>query len=1514
MVNRITINALFCLISLSTTAVGERWSRQISNAGFVNVGNDWVPLSFPVNRPGDQRQTSSRVLNYSPLPHHQPPYIPHVFQQQQQQPQTEIRQPQQLNFAAGEPFQVVGQQRYLIQQSQNQGVQFAQQQTLPNPSAQPQLLFQQQSSQQSPSSAPMQHFQQPQPSIQPPQLIQHQLPPAEINHQYQIQHYSSQQPPLEHQHNQPQQHRHQQATPTKVQQLPQQQSPHFHHQQPQFHQQQQHQQHYSFPSTPTFLENEVPVELKPHQEQLIQRAPFQFHQEQEPEVRTIPPPQLPLESQHNQEEVQLLYVPIDTLYQQNSNKPQQQPHANNKYNVIPSPVNPLQINNFYTPDPSIKHYPATTPAPTFSSPNPTPNFERSSTYRFAQQPSSSPTPKPKAKSHQPPLAMFMLNDVGENDISVNDVLSALKNAKNIDVLDSASKKSPKVFVGPSGLRTPVGYTKFELPYLSSIEQNRSERQVTKLPFFVAPLSYKAPNGFAKIPLPAPHVGSVVVNMPTTEKSQFNQSVPPPSQRTQFYPKKVQPSPSSTEYTVEKPLVYKSSSKTNLGFKFGSDVFTTTHRPYLEQEYPSSTQQTPVNNDRYQQNVVSSTHAPKKYEPFSRFQDSQSTPFYQPYTFESTTPPKKYESNFNRFQDQPAYQNSKPTLSSTAFQSPTTTNHGQENFNSFENTSPQKLSTSTPQTPSPEDYSQQNHFQTFQRNSNKPASVLSSTSFPSSTATSFEEGHFEGIINTPLKNQEFHSRNPYNTDVSAFRNFKPIPNGHVLNEEYFNVQKASDMKSFSTHIETPLNTTQIQENYIAATLNQFQPTKDYFSVPKVSQDVTISAPRQTISENVYNDAHSRLKQVSPRPEITFTSKPTEYSTRAQEIYKMKSYFREQDAFKNRQKIQVSSTSEAPHSPDSTTPQPYNFEISTESTTDEEPEKSSSPRSTVTYYTPASSFDLESAKPVVQYKLVQSVVNKNYGYKGPEPDQADITTQTYEPKEYRFTSSEKPHEKNLFADEAAVYDSSSHSPYVDYVKVTGHKKKYKLPADSGYTDEIVTTDKYTKSLYTLPSELPPISASLPGLVNSLFEDEDRESRTTIVPPTSTTVITRRTPTRGRRPQPATRATFTRAPVTRPQTTPRPSTTSSTDDDGSSSVTTTRRPISRGRRPIHYANRTTTVRTPTARNPNRVRFNPTPEERQRFRSRQQKGGKKDEENLEYQRDVLNQNYPVIQRSGGPTTTAPITITEKPKTTAMSYAHETEKYSVGAEDEYVVPPNHSASPRDYLLTTPKVINPFDIADHFAGLQDHHMQLPQEHDTGSQASYFNSEADIAAADILNSQNVVESHPVYQSSSEVIQENNIDPQRAKRPNFARRPNNGRTLTTTPTSQTTALPTLQYEKSPKERYTVRLGLFWSPANQTFNILSLQLRPKARIDSTTVQYTPKARSVRIRTRPPTTTLPTTTNAPEVETYIDESYHQINRFNKDFYQESAPQNHQPQGVRATVSPINEQVKLIEKVTFRL
>jgi len=123
-----------------------------------------------------------------------------------------------------------------------------------------------------------------------------------------------------------------------------------------------------------------------------------------------------------------------------------------------------------------------------------------------REPTTTPSP------NQPPLAVYMGSPTSRlESIKVTDVLKILKDAKTIAVLDTVGPNSPQVFVGPSNLDSPYGYAKFDLPYLSSIDHNRVERKVDKLPFFVAPLSFDPPPGYSKIPFPAPHIGSVVVN-------------------------------------------------------------------------------------------------------------------------------------------------------------------------------------------------------------------------------------------------------------------------------------------------------------------------------------------------------------------------------------------------------------------------------------------------------------------------------------------------------------------------------------------------------------------------------------------------------------------------------------------------------------------------------------------------------------------------------------------------------------------------------------------------------------------------------------------------------------------------------------------------------------------------------------------------------------------------------------------------------------------------------------------
>ncbi|XP_076385491.1 uncharacterized protein LOC100879070 [Megachile rotundata] len=118
------------------------------------------------------------------------------------------------------------------------------------------------------------------------------------------------------------------------------------------------------------------------------------------------------------------------------------------------------------------------------------------------------TPSP----NQPPLSVYMGSSSSKTaNVKVSDVLKLLKDAKTIAVLDTVGPDTPQVFVGPTNLDPPSGYAKFDLPYLSSIDHNRVERKVDKLPFFVAPLSFDPPPGYSKIPFPAPHIGSVVVN-------------------------------------------------------------------------------------------------------------------------------------------------------------------------------------------------------------------------------------------------------------------------------------------------------------------------------------------------------------------------------------------------------------------------------------------------------------------------------------------------------------------------------------------------------------------------------------------------------------------------------------------------------------------------------------------------------------------------------------------------------------------------------------------------------------------------------------------------------------------------------------------------------------------------------------------------------------------------------------------------------------------------------------------
>lgn len=1045
---------LFTVI-LKITAEEKRWSRQISNAGFLN---DWIPVQ-PQPQPQQQvqppaRQAGGRVLNFGP-PFGAPPNQINEFNQQSPSVASATTQ-------LGEPFQRI----------------FLQQMHPPNLPILPQN--QQQLHVTNLQSAPFRHLHEMQLNAGPQHYIVQHNPQPEL---------------------QAQQFRYPQFNPPAPK--------------------------------PEFIRNGESSLQPPQQQQLIQSEPPHLKnnilENQQPslEMQALPP----------QEEVQLLYVPLDTLYNQQQDKLQ-----NTRYNILPSPVNPLQINNFYT---HHQKFPSTTVAPSgapFKITTSAAKFRTTTPKPLHRFSFNTVTDGPKPKSHQPPLAMFMKNSLSiSNSPSVNDILSHLIFTRSIDVIDSVGGNSPSIFIGPYGLNIPDGYSKFELPYLSTLEQTRSDRQINMLPFFVAPLSYRVPKGFAKIPLPSPHVGSIVVNSPNSL-----QPVNSYDEKPYFADVKFQ-QPSTTRkpvqhfgYSTPSSAPVPERSRTTSRFRFGSDV----SKPTYQNE----------------PDVISTT--PSSLTSFSTF---KSTPTYKAQTdglFQQSVASESDEPNYH-------FGNKYHTTGIFATAAPPK-QHSQPTIDNF-------------------------------RLKDEGPSKYSLTNSQPLNATAFT-----------YKNEE---------PQSVFGNyFTQTPTA-----SFFNTPE-------------PIITTKQPEN------SKFEVTN--FDEPQRYSPYLSSTPLPT----------------SPTAASSVTAAPAR--DEQDEIEKMKSYFREQEAFKVRNPIAISTPAayyESSSAGTIATEKGYN-EFSTIpsklSYFNKEPKQhtanvATTPRTTVTFYTASSAADASAEQdiprvkghsPVHQFRFVDTVLQNNRDN--------DNRIQTTLKPELKYNQ----HESLQYNE---IYNTS---PQFETTRTPYRERPTVSPLDEN------------TATYNIPSELSP-SANLPGLVNALMEKDGITTSYVTLPTTSTIPFTTR-----------------RSPVSRVRTRPPTTSRSHLADDGSLPEITTRRPA-RGRRPINYANRTSTIRTTTTRSPSRVRFNSASEDRTRAsaraRTRVNNRPAKEEENIDYQRDVLKQNYPILAKQNA--TKSIETNIDQPNR-VFSYARETTIAPLPPFDQVKIEKNVEVSYSEKEST---------VADKFYGIKD---------------------------------------------------------------------------------------------------------------------------------------------------------------------------------------------------------------------
>lgn len=1097
--------------------------------------------------------------------------------------------------------------------------------------------------------------------------------------------------------------------------------------------------------------------------------------------------------------VELLYVPLETLQKQGFQGGNQ-----NRYNVVPQNVNAALINNFYesgTVEPATK---ARFSAPITTTTKP-PITDRHNPFQ------SSPTTKSTLKPYQPPLAMFLLSE-GNNRASVNDVLSVLKRANTIDVLDAPSEKRPNVFIGPSDMTPPAGYSKFELPYLSHLDAQRTGRKIENLPFFVAPLSYHTPNGFGKIPLPAPHVGSVVVNTPLSNKQEdlqyfgqnqvngvqsqrfgFNQdkfdhqgqfvssTAAPPNPTNRFNSNHFggsshstpSPRPSSTgrpatarpssqvafndlreeHFNTEKQRVPVNRHPQQTAFGQFSSSLPTKVRP-IQEQYHEEVTETPLPETQYSSFEGSTTEksAPSHRRPTAA-QTAQSSISYQ--TAPSRQPSSQFfeesfqspsstigpSTNFfpgfapqNPFSDQqfvhkfklvdsvkPNYKATKEPDFFSFNTNPFSFGNGYSTLKTFspppapvQQTDKNRFVQSFPSSTSKPTHKRPTQSSTFQFTPSSIKPVIEDTSLELTTiepvsaftpTSSFHSTNFDSHVNINGQSPaNIHQQNILETTKQAYDPYKvpstekTVPVRGGLNSNYRQqssktpVSTTENPQNFALHSRRPVSQPEGLFNdgtFVNRFANQKpQHKQQHFTARPTSSEefISIRTTGRPITKDISFDSRHPVQHNQPQQH--HSSRPTKITSTLLSSHEQPSstFFSSEDFTSSLQTIRPRpSTTARPQSQSTRRPVEQSHRV----TDSQSYNRGTRPTSIVTeaHYHEEHQQQFNQRPQSIQTSQRSS----------PQPTTTDVNVLNNNIHEVQKDHIQLTHPSSQAVSEGNIYDN--------------------LPTEQ----PVLSTD--SPAAYNTPNDLPPISPMLPGLINSLTDDKWMEPKEEI----TTTTTTRRPFIRGRRPLPG-----------RDRESSTSTRTSQSNETGSSTRTVSNT-STRARRPLTTRfNKTSTetsssqslstgtvpvssTRAPSVRN-NRVRYNPTPEERQRLRSRGRpqssaKPVEKDEKDIDYQRDVLNQNYPSIKPrvTQAPITTTTTTIAPTTTTTTeistRESINEAEENVISADEVYQqerVPINHAVNYRgeqEQRFPDPTRKYP----GLFNGLQEE-MILPQEH------------------------------------------------------------------------------------------------------------------------------------------------------------------------------------------------------------